>query len=100
MEIVLQTRFNLSDKQQVKTLRHQVSQRREGLLTRQPSSERECISNLPPRSTELEVGAGGIYRTLNKAVRRSKVWGKVFGKGAVIVLHRATRLWASAPLQA
>ena len=58
MEIVLQTRLNLSDTQQVKTLRHQVSQRREGLLTRQPSSDRERISNLPPRSKQLEVGGG------------------------------------------
>lgn len=33
-------------------------------------------------------GAGGIYRILNKAVRQSEVWGKVFGKGAVSVLHK------------
>ena len=89
MEIALQTRFIVSDTQQANTPRHQVSQRREGLLTRQPSSETENTSQICLREVRSwRWGwARGIYRILNKAVRRSEVWGKVFGKGAVIVLH-------------
>ena len=92
MEIALQTRFIVSDTQ-ANTLRHQVSQRRESLLTRQPSSETENTSQISLREVRSwrwgsGGGAGGIYRILNKAVRWSEVWGKVFGKGAVIILHK------------
>lgn len=89
MEIALQTRFILPHTKQADTLRHQVSQRREGLLTRQPSSEIENTSQICLREVRSwRWGAGGIYRILNKAVRQSEVWGKVFGKGAVSVLHK------------
>lgn len=45
------------------------------------------------------MGAGGIYRILNKAVRQSEVWGKVLEKVQLASCTSTTWLGASAPSQ-